>query len=140
MIQFAKEHFFDICLLIGFLCYALAQYWTGRNDAADKTEDNAARALKIAQGEIEVMDKKITRQAELIIEQGKQVANLQGQISEKDKLLERYATIFQNRDPGMENYIKESVASLKIIANGIEDLLKRPAATAVTFHNEQPKA
>jgi len=104
--------------ILGFILmaagYALAQLRLGGRGVAKEIIDN----YKTRQDQLEISLKEATAQ---IIQLRLELANVQGQLTEKDKKIAELTTIFQGKDP-----------ELLVILKEIRDFLKRLDSQSLT--------
>lgn len=96
---------FSVAGLVG---YTLAQFWNSKKDKRKddiETENTLTTYLK---NQIEGFKNIAKEQDTKIQTMDKQLAEFKAVIGEKDKTIERYLQILQNRNPELENFIKQS--------------------------------
>lgn len=103
-------------LVIG---YASAAFFKGRNSRKKEDLDTENSLTTYLQNQVKGYQKMVDDMKKDIAEMGKEISALRATIEEKDRANKQYLEILQNRNPELEQFMKESsargVEGLKIL-------------------------
>ena len=132
--QSTIEFVIIVLMFLGGAVYLVAQVFSGRGTKKSDEIAAADRTVQLVNATRMALEKQISDQNLIIIQQGKDIATLQAQLKSERELNERYLQLIQNRNPELETYMKDSLAALEEIKKGIGTLVSKPTVSI----NNQP--
>lgn len=99
---------------------AIAQWRIGRASRRVSDENDASLTIKLKDAAIDALKLELSRINTLVIQQGKDIATLQTQLASEKDLNGKYLELLQNRNPELEIFMKNVLASTEVFKEYIK--------------------
>jgi uncharacterized protein HemX len=128
------QNLFDGAMLAIIVVAAIAT-WQNSKSAQKSTEDqDALAAIQLKDATLAEFKNEIIRLNTIVTKQGQDIAELKVLLKTKDEAIEKYLEIVKNYNPHLEQFMKDTSESIKIIERFIETWL-RAQSTNVIVNN-----
>ncbi len=104
------------------LGYIGSQFWRGKSSSRKDELEAETTLTEYLKNQIDGFKGMVDDQNIKIVDMGKEIAGLRATIEEKDKTIQRYLEILQNRNPELEKFMSDISGTMKLIEGFMEKI------------------
>lgn len=121
------QNLFDVFVALGGIFFVWGQFGRGKSKKNREDDFDALTTIKIKDATIIELRSQLTLLQNTVIQDGKDIAVLRAEN-------ERLTKLVQNRNPELEQFMRQTTSSLLIIEKSLEALLKVQTTSNVTIN------